>query len=68
MISMISGLGHGGITVIFTFCYWLKYIFCHHDIKKLAELKISEAKSAAIQNNFITLHSVIIAIIVCKFL
>ncbi len=34
----------------------------------LAELKISEAKSSAIQNNFITLLSVIIAIIVCNTL
>jgi len=31
-------------------------------------LKISEAKSSAIQNNSITLHSMIIAIIVCNTL
>ena len=32
-------LGNGRITVIFTFCCWLKRIFCHHDIKKITELK-----------------------------
>lgn len=37
-------------------------------IKKLTKLKISEAKSSTIQNNSITLLSVIIAIIVCKSL
>ena len=57
--------GHGGIMVIFAPCSWFKRVFCHHGIKKLAELKISEAKSSAIQNNSITLLSVIIAIIVC---
>lgn len=61
-------LRHGEITVIFTFSCCFKRIFCHHGIKKLAELKISEAKSSAIQNNSITLFSVIIAIIVCKTL
>lgn len=50
-------LGHGGVTVIFAFCCRLKRIFCHHGIKKLAEL------ICPIQNNSITLLSVIIAII-----
>lgn len=40
--------------------------FCHHPIKKLAELVISEAKSSAKQNNFVTLSSVSIAIIICN--
>lgn len=47
--------GHGRITLIFALCCWLKRIFCHHDIKKLAEVKISEAKSSAIQNNIHTI-------------
>ena len=61
-------LGHGRITVIFALCCWFKRIFCHHSIEKFAELKISETKSSAIQNNSITLLSVIIAIIVCNTL
>lgn len=61
-------LGHGSITVIFALYGWFKRIFCRHSIKKFAELKISEAKSSAIQNNSITLHSIIIAIIVCNTL
>lgn len=61
-------LGHGRIMVIFALCGWFKRIFCHHSIKKFAELKISEAKSSAIQNNSITLHSMIITIIVCNTL
>ena len=50
----------------FALCGWFKRIFCHHSIK--TELKIIEAKSSAIQNNFITLPSVIIAIFVCNTL
>lgn len=61
-------LGHGRIMVIFALCGWFKRIFCHHSIKKFAELKISETKSSAIQNNSITLHSMIITIIVCNTL
>ena len=50
--------------------YWISVytvrLLC--SAEKPAELKISEAKSAAIQNNSITLLSVIIAIIICVFL
>lgn len=31
---------------------WIKHVFYHHFIKELTELKISKAKSAAIQNNY----------------
>ena len=50
-------LWQGWNTVIFTLCNWFKRVFCHHGIKKLAEI-------SAMQNNSITLLSVIIAIIV----
>ena len=52
-------LGHGGITVILVLCAGFEGIFSHHCIKKLAELKISEAKSSAIQKNSVMLHSLV---------
>ena len=53
--------GHGGITMIFTLCSRLSVYFVIMASKNLQ-------KSSAIQNNSITLLSVIIAIIVCKSL
>ena len=50
--------------------YWISVytvrLLC--SAEKPAELRINEAKSSAIQNNSITLLSVIIAIIICVFL
>jgi hypothetical protein len=48
------------------FVFAFQRIFFSHFIKKLAELEISEAKSSAIQNNFVTLSAVNIAIIICN--
>lgn len=30
--------GQGGITVIFALCSWLKRVFFHHGIEKIAEI------------------------------
>ena len=66
------------ITVIIALFSLLYGIFFHHGIKKLAEIVCSFMvyfsimasknlqKSSAIQNNSVTLSSVIIAIIVCE--
>lgn len=54
-------LGHGGVTVIFAFCCRFKRIFRLMASKNLQN-------SSAIQNNSITLFSVIIATIACKTL
>ena len=58
----------GMSAVISTLIVRFQCVFLHHSIKKLAELKIDVVKSSAIQNNSVTLSSVIIAIIVCKSL
>jgi hypothetical protein len=54
-------LGHGGGTVIFSFLICFQRVFAIISSKNLQ-------KSSAIQNNSITLFSVIIAIVVCNTL
>lgn len=59
MIYDLLGIKHSDMCALYG---RFKCIFRHHSIKKLAKLKISEDESSAIQNNYITLLSVIITI------
>jgi hypothetical protein len=52
-------LGQRRVTVIIALFSLLYGVFLHHGVKNLQ-------KSSAIQNNSVTLSSMIIAIIVCK--